>query len=149
MKRQTQFFSALLILLVFGCTIWIAKEQLAERVREQALARQAEVLQAIALVHQVSMIEASGELSMENPADQLVVMGEISELSGALGFRLFSPESDYLYSYPETVTEGLLDAAKFQQAMTLNTSAELTERAIFSEWMITEEEATLGHTPIL
>ena len=149
MKRQTQFFSALLILLVFGCTIWIAKEQLAERVREQALARQAEVLQAIALVHQVSVIEASGELSMENPADQLVVMGEISELSGALGFRLFSPESDYLYSYPETVTEGLLDAAKFQQAMTLNPSAGLTERAIFSEWMLTEVEATLGHTPIL
>ncbi len=40
------------------------------------------MLHAISLVHQV---RAYGDLSIENPADQLVIMEVISELSGAKG----------------------------------------------------------------
>ena len=86
--------------MVFGGAISIARNQLNNRIVGQILNRQAEVLQAIALVHQVGMIESSAGLSMENPADQLLVMEELSELSGALGFRLYSPESDYILFVP-------------------------------------------------
>ena len=105
--------------MVFGGAIWIARNQLNNRIVGQILDRQAEVLQAIALVHQVGMIESSAGLSMENPADQLLVMEELSELSGALGFRLYSPESDYLYSFPETITEGTLAAVQNEKPMNL------------------------------
>ena len=58
LKHLAQTVSALLILLVFGVAIWMAKEQLGVRLEEQVLARQAEVLQAILLIHQVNVIEA-------------------------------------------------------------------------------------------
>ena len=109
--------------MVFGGAIWIARNQLNNRIVGQILDRQAEVLQAIALVHQVGMIESSAGLSMENPADQLLVMEELSELSGALGFRLYSPESDYLYSFPETITEGTLAAVQNVKANALDSNA--------------------------
>ena len=150
LKRPTQILTALLVLIVFGGTIWVAKEQLADRVREQALTRQAEVLQAIALVHQVSVIEAFEDLSMENHADQLIVMEEISELSGALGFRLYSPEANYLYSYPETITEGALGLTQFKKAETLSPSASLTERALLSDWVDTGvDDVATERVPIL
>ena len=112
----------------------MAKEQLEGRLEEQVLARQAEVLQAILLIHQVNVIEASIDLSMENPADQLIVMEEISELSGALGFRLFTAEADYLYSFPEIITEGLLSETQVQKASQLNPSATLSSSAKLTDW---------------
>jgi len=97
LKYKSQLISSAFISLVFAVVILVSKEQLGSHLREQVLTRRAEVLHAISLVHQVSMIEAYGDLSIENPADQLVIMEEISELSGADGFRLFSPEANYIY----------------------------------------------------
>ena len=54
------------------------------------------------------MIEAYGGLSIQNPVDHLVIMEEISEISGADGFRLYSPDANYIYSFPETVSDGKL-----------------------------------------
>lgn len=136
--------------MVFGGAIWIARNQLNNRIAGQILDRQAEVLQAIALVHQVGMIESSAGLSMENPADQLLVMEELSELSGALGFRLYSPESDYLYSFPETITEGTLAAVQNVKANALDSSASLHQYARLKDWLITGEENNAEVTaPIL
>ena len=134
LKHLAQTLSALLILLVFGVAIWVAKEQLGGRLEDQVLARQAEVLQAISLVHQVNVIEVYGDLSMENPADQLIVMEEISELSGALGFRLFTAEADYLYSFPEIITEGVLSEIQVQQVNQFSPSATLSPNAKLIDW---------------
>lgn len=134
LKHLAQTLSALLILLVFGVAIWAAKEQLCGRLEEQVLARQAEVLQAISLVHQVNVIEAYGDLTMENPADQLIVMEEISELSGALGFRLFTAEADYLYSFPEIITESVLSVTQVQKANQFSPSATLSPNGKFTDW---------------
>jgi len=150
LKRNTQFLSYLLVLLVFGGAIWVAKEQLSQRISDQVLTRQAEVLQAIALVHQVSVIESSNELSIENPGDQLVVMEELYELSGALGFRLYSPQSDYLYSFPETITEGTLNQTKLERTKSLRSSAAIHENTNLSDWIITgEENISQAFFPIL
>ena len=144
LKHLAQSVSALLILLVFGVAIWMAKEQLGGRLEEQVLARQAEVLQAILLIHQVNVIEAYIDLSMENPADQLIVMEEISELSGALGFRLFTAEADYFYSFPEIITEGLLSETQVQKANQFNPSATLSPSAKLTDWFEFGDEGEEG-----
>ena len=46
-------------LLVFGGALWVAKEQMGERIREQVLAQYAQELYAISLVHQVTMLESA------------------------------------------------------------------------------------------
>ena len=99
MKSSLQLVIFSVILVVFAVAIWISNVQLGAKLREQVLSKRSEVLQAISLVHQVNLIEAYGDLSVENPADQLLIMEEISELSGADGFRLYSPEANYLYSF--------------------------------------------------
>ena len=72
--------------------IWISNNRLGLQLRDQVLTNRAEVLQAITLVHQESVIEAYGDLSIDNAADQLIIMEEISELSGANGFRLYTED---------------------------------------------------------
>ena len=47
LKTSFQVLTVALTLLVFGAAIWIAKEQMGERIREQVLARYAQELYAI------------------------------------------------------------------------------------------------------
>ena len=103
MKYNLQLFSTVFISLVFATAIWISNNRLGLQLRDQVLTNRAEVLQAITLVHQESVIEAYGDLSIDNAADQLIIMEEISELSGANGFRLYTEDGNYIYSFPETI----------------------------------------------
>ena len=139
MKYKSQLISSAFISLVFAVVILVSKEQLGSHLREQVLTRRAEVLHAISLVHQVSMIEAYGDLSIENPADQLVIMEEISELSGADGFRLFSPEANYIYSFPETITEGKIRDYQLNKLKLLIPEASLNEGVDIANWIIVPE----------
>ena len=136
LKRSLQLVIFSVILVVFAVAIWISNVQLGAKLREQVLSKRSEVLQAISLVHQVNLIEAYGDLSVENPADQLLIMEEISELSGADGFRLYSPEANYLYSFPENITEGKLSEHQLQIAKSLSSGAMLIEQARVEDWII-------------
>ena len=139
MKYKLQLISSAFILLIFAGVIWISKERLGLQLREQVLTRRAEVLHAISLVHQVSVIEAYGNLSMDNPADQLIIMEEISELSGADGFRLFSPNGNYIYSFPETIKEGKLNDNQLKNLKLLIPEAYLNEGVNITDWILLPE----------
>ena len=125
MKYNLQLFSTVFISLVFATAIWISNNRLGLQLRDQVLTNRAEVLQAITLVHQESVIEAYGDLSIDNAADQLIIMEEISELSGANGFRLYTEDGNYIYSFPETIREGFLNSKQIINLKSLTPYSEL------------------------
>ena len=106
LKTSFQVLTVVMTLLVFGGAIWVAKEQMGERIREQVLARYAQELYAISLVHQVTMLESAEVVFLDDPSDQLVVYGEVADLSGALGVRLFTMDGEFLISSPENIADG-------------------------------------------
>ena len=103
------------------------------------LTSRAEVLQAITLVHQESVIEAYGDLSIDNAADQLIIMEEISELSGANGFRLYTEDGNYIYSFPETIREGFLNSKQIINLKSLTPYSELYENVNIEDWILTPD----------
>ncbi|MBT3615263.1 MAG: hypothetical protein HN524_04685, partial [Verrucomicrobia bacterium] len=106
LKTSFQVLTVVMTLLVFGGAIWVAKEQMGERIREQVLAQYAQELYAISLVHQVTMLESAEVVVLDDPSDQLVVYGEVADLSGALGVRLFTMDGEFLISSPENIADG-------------------------------------------
>jgi len=101
LKTGFQVLTVISTLLIFGGAIWLAKEQMGGRIREQVLARYTQELYAISLVHQVTMAESGEILFLEDVADQLSVYGAVAELSGALGVRLYMPDGGFLISSRE------------------------------------------------
>ena len=116
LKTRFQILTVISTLLVFGGAIWIAQKQMGERIREQVLARYAQELYAISLVHQVTMVESVEGLFMDDPFDQLTIYGAVAELSGAVGVRLYSADGGFLVSSPETITEGNLFSGQLEMA---------------------------------
>ena len=119
LKTGFQVLTVISTLLVFGGAIWLAKEQMGGRSREQVLARYAQELYAISLVHQVTMVESAEAMFMDDASDQLTVYGGVAELSGALGVRLYTADGEYLISSPENIAEGSLSAGQFESARSL------------------------------
>ena len=116
LKTRFQILTVISTLLVFGGAIWIAQKQMGERIREQVLARYAQELYAISLVHQVTMVESVEGLFMDDPFDQLTIYGAVAELSGAAGVRLYSADGGFLVSSPENITESNLFAGQLEMA---------------------------------
>ena len=127
LKTSFQVLTVALTLLVFGGAIWIAKEQMGERIREQVLARYAQELYAISLVHQVTMVESAEAMSMDDVSNQLTIYGGVAELSGALGVRLYTEDAEFLISYPENITDGSLSAGQLELARSLAPVSVLNE----------------------
>ena len=139
MKYNLQLFSTVFISLVFATAIWISNNRLGLQLRDQVLTNRAEVLQAITLVHQESVIEAYGDLSIDIAADQLIIMEEISELSGANGFRLYTEDGNYIYSFPETIREGFLNSKQIINLKSLTPYSELYENVNIEDWILTPD----------
>ena len=119
LKTGLQLLTVVSTLLVFGGGIWMAKEQMGERIREQVLARYAQELYAISLVHQVTMVESADSMFMDDAFDQLTIYGGVAELSGALGVRLYTADGEFLLSLPENITDGSLTAGELESARLL------------------------------
>ena len=127
LKIRFQVLTVVATLLVFGGAIWIAKEQMGGRIREQVLARYAQELYAISLVHQVTMVESAEAMSMDDASNQLTIYGGVAELSGALGVRLYTESGEFFISSPENIAEGSLSAGQLESARSLAPVSVLNE----------------------
>jgi signal transduction histidine kinase len=127
LKTGFQVITVILTLLVFGGAIWGAKEQMSERIRGQVLARYAQELYAISLVHQVIMAESGEALFLEDAATQLAVCEAVAELTGAMGLRLYTPEGEFFISSPENIIDGTIEAGQVDEARMLSLSSGLNE----------------------
>ena len=127
LKIRFQVLTVVATLLVFGGAIWIAKEQMGGRIREQVLARYAQELYAISLVHQVTMVESAEAMSMDDASNQLTIYGGVAELSGALGVRFYTESGEFFISSPENIAEGSLSAGQLESARSLAPVSVLNE----------------------
>jgi signal transduction histidine kinase len=127
LKIRFQVLTVVATLLVFGGAIWIAKEQMGGRIREQVLARYAQELYAISLVHQVTMVESAEAMSMDDASNQLTIYGGVAELSGALGVRLYTESGEFFIASPENIAEGSLSAGQLESARSLAPVSVLNE----------------------
>ena len=123
LKTSFQVLTVALTLLVFGAAIWIAKEQMGERIREQVLARYAQELYAISLVHQVTMVESAEILFMDDTFDQLTVYGAVAELSGAMGHGFTRRTASFLSHPPRTSPKAACLPASWRWLAPLHRSA--------------------------
>ena len=128
LKTGFQILTIVSTLLVFGGAIWLAKDQMGGRIQEQVLERYAQELYAISLVHQVTVVESTEDMFMDNASDQLTVYEGVAELSGALGVRLYTTEGEYLISSPENIAEGSLSAEQLESARSLVPVSVLNDR---------------------
>src|SRR5690242_20942396 len=76
-----------LSLAVLAGAIGVTTEQTRQRIRNQMVGRDGEVLDAVALMQQPEPGETVGPL--DDPANQLLVVLKTSRLSGVMGARLF------------------------------------------------------------
>ncbi|HYG36317.1 MAG TPA: HAMP domain-containing sensor histidine kinase [Clostridia bacterium] len=116
MRKQCQsFFSklrcqllpvlaiALGLAVLAGIILW-AKEQSRHAIQQQIASRDAEILYAMALVHQLPTVSGDTAPATE-PVDQLNLMLEISRLKSVLAVRVFSPEGGFLNAFPPYIRE--------------------------------------------
>lgn len=148
LKTSFQVLTVAMTLLVFGGAIWVAKEQMGERIREQVLARYAHELYAISLVHQVTLVESAEVVFMDDPSDQLVVYGEIADLIGALGVRLFTADGEFLIASPENIADGILLGGHLESAGEFIPASRLVESLPVDEvfWEPLLEGESIGQT---
>ncbi len=126
----------LLILVVLGATILVLMTFLRARVREQIVARDGEILHAVALMQQLTEAETDPQYSIEDPASQLALLLQTSRLKGVVGARLYDGSGQFVTSFPEYVTDGKLPSSdlgeldRIQPVSRFNAHADLTREFI-------------------
>jgi signal transduction histidine kinase len=107
-----------LTLLVFGAAILLITQQLRGRIREQIVRRDAEILHAVALMHQFEDDDELGS-RIEEPADQFVVILEASRLKGVLAARLYAADGTFVGAFPEYVSRARPEETDLKQLKAL------------------------------
>jgi len=101
-------------LAVFATTIWTITRQLRNGIREQIVRRDAEILHAVALMHQFDDPEELGT-RIEEPADQFVLLVETSRLKRVIAARLYSGAGNFAGAFPDDVVAGRVADGDLQQ----------------------------------
>lgn len=101
-------------LAVFATTIWTITRQLRSGIREQIVRRDAEILHAVALMHQFEDPEELGA-RIEEPADQFVLLVETSRLKRVIAARLYSGAGNFVSAFPDDVAAGRVADSDLQQ----------------------------------
>ena len=103
-SRRLPWVSVGLTLLVLGATILVARQYVRDKVREQIIGRDGQVLHAVAQMH-VDEVAAD---SAPDFGQQLTIMLKTSRLRGVLGARLFDADGKFLDAFDFDVREGAL-----------------------------------------
>lgn len=148
-KRLPWLVSSLALAVLAG-TILLASFQLRQRVREQIARRDAEVLQAVALMHQREVAKDLGELGgIDDPINQLTVLFKTSSLRGVLAVRLFDGDGRFLNGYPKEVLAARLDSAFLPQLDHLQPVCRYHKAVPLSDLFREEQpEVRGGHHPV-
>ena len=95
---------AVLSLGILGATILVARVAVRDGVRAQIIARDGEILHAVALMPDTGdLASAEPGDSIRDPATQLTLMLRTSRLRGVLAARLFDTEGREIQSFPANV----------------------------------------------
>lgn len=92
-----------LALLILAAAISFVTQRLRERIREQILNRDGEILHAVALMHQFPGENGDARIRLDDPLDQLNILLETSRLKGVLAGRLFDAHGRFVAAFPPGV----------------------------------------------
>jgi signal transduction histidine kinase len=99
-----------LALVILAGTILVGRDQLRDRIREQIIARDGEILHAVALTPLYGGDAGEPGLeSIEDPATQLTLMLRTSKLRGVLAAHLIGTDGDVIQSFPVNARDGGLE----------------------------------------
>ncbi len=107
-SRRLPWVIIALTLVILGGTIFVARQQLRDKVRDQLVGRDAEVLHAVA---QMYLDEAAKDDPMPGSDQQMTVALKTSRLSGVMGARLFDANGRFLDAFDFDVLEANLNPA--------------------------------------
>src|SRR6185503_15056499 len=107
-SRRLPWLVVALTLLILGGTIFLARQQLRDRVRDQLVGRDAEVMHAVA---QMYLDEAMKDNSILDNDQQMNVVLKTSRLSGVMGARRFDADGHFIEAFDFDVLEANLDPA--------------------------------------
>jgi signal transduction histidine kinase len=99
---------AVAIAVVFAALVVGAAWQMRVRWRSQALAREGEVLQAVALMQQAVVADAGAGLGLPGDDEPMLVALHTSKLRGVLAVRVFDEGGEFFDAVPAEVEEGRL-----------------------------------------
>src|SRR5688572_9927505 len=105
-SRRLPWVISGLTLLILGGTVFIARQQLRDKVRDQILGRDAEVLHAVAQMH---LDEVSKNDSVPDIGQQWLVMLKTSKLGGVMGARLFESDGRFFDAFDVDVVKAELN----------------------------------------
>jgi hypothetical protein len=126
-------------LAILAGTLALMTWQTSARIRGQLAGRDGEILAAVARMQPPAggeMVEGFG--SMDDPANQLAVILQISRLSGVMGARLFDGAGRFIGPFPEDVMEADLAADDLTELKRLKPVSHFHPKKRMSEIFLSE-----------
>lgn len=117
---------------IFGGTVWFVTAGLERRIREQIVARDAEILHAIIVMQQLSEKDLDPGFSPADEASQFRLLLQATRLKGVIGVRLFDRNGRFVTAFPEYITEGKLTAVDVARLTSLRPVSRFEEAAPLS-----------------
>ena len=108
-SRRLPWLVLMAALLVLAGAVLLTTLQVRQRIREQIVGRDGEVLSAVARLQYQEEIEA--DPGATGAAGQLAVLLQASQLKGVLGARLFDASGAFVQSFPPEVLDSSLQPA--------------------------------------
>lgn len=107
--RWAPYVAIILTLGILAVTILVTRQQLRDRVREQIVARDGVVLDAVTSLPREDSDESDGGASsIEDPTTQLTLLLRTSRLRGVLAARLFDRNGEFVQAFPINARDGAL-----------------------------------------
>jgi signal transduction histidine kinase len=134
-----------LTLVILGGTILWASLQLRQKVRDQIIRRDAEVLHAVARMLQYEAASATNDLvATDDQISQSVVLLKTSRLGGVLAARLYDRDGQFVEAFPPDVLDAPLDPACLRQLIALRPVSRFHEAARLADIFAPDRSASAG-----
>jgi signal transduction histidine kinase len=139
-----------LTLAVFGASIWVGTILLRKNIRAQMVGRDADILHAVALMHQLDQRDGADlGADLEETAIQLNVALKISELKGVIATRLYDAQGAFTLSFPAHVPDVPLRTEDLAKLKLLIPGSRFYSKASLAPYLITASEETAKVAPLL
>jgi signal transduction histidine kinase len=146
--RRTPWMLLGLTLAILAGAILITNQQTRARIRAQIAGRDGEILTAVARIQVPEDPElANDDEYILDPANQLDVLFEISQISDVMGARLFDTNGQFVVGLPGEILEGQLRASDLSTFRTLRPVSRFFPAMSLSEIFLPQFESLGVESP--
>jgi signal transduction histidine kinase len=139
---------SLLVVIIFGAAQFLVSYHLRQKIREQILGRDSEVLKAVALMRQYSSEPIRGRMPEDSLA-QLEVVLETSKLKDVLAVRLYELDGAFRTAFPEDAVEGRLSPEDLAAVRRQTCVSRLLTRLPYNQVFTSPEASTKSLVEVL